>query len=282
MTKARDINHPSDSIIVDRSIMSAFVLVDADNTLWDTDKVFQQAQLNLLAAVEEECKVKVDTPNRLEFVRSIDQEIAGQHHLGLRYPPRFLIAATAMTLNGVGIMKAATTSWKSLTRNRAIGEEQALRIERGYYSDLEKIPALRPGVRDGLTGLCSLGASLVILTEGSRERVKRTAEYHGIIAHFDRVLEVKKERRMFERVLRTAERPSVPVMVGDQISKDIAPAKEAGFVTIYIPGFFTPRWENNQSFECVDFEAIDFAAVPDIVKGLLSEDGSTNRDERIA
>lgn len=38
---------------IDHDIRSAILITDADNTLWDTNKVFADAQLNLLAGIEE-------------------------------------------------------------------------------------------------------------------------------------------------------------------------------------------------------------------------------------
>jgi len=67
------------------------VFIDADNTLWDTDGVFADAQLALLKELEDHLGVQFPEPDRLAFVRAIDQGLAERHHEGLRYPPRFLI-----------------------------------------------------------------------------------------------------------------------------------------------------------------------------------------------
>ena len=50
----------------------ATVFVDADNTLWDTDQVFADAQLGLLSAVETATGVACQVSDRLGYVRAID------------------------------------------------------------------------------------------------------------------------------------------------------------------------------------------------------------------
>ena len=49
------------------------VFIDADNTLWDTDGVYADAQLALLNELEDRLGVQFPELDRLAFVRSIDQ-----------------------------------------------------------------------------------------------------------------------------------------------------------------------------------------------------------------
>ena len=48
------------------------VLVDADNTLWDTDAVFREAQLLVLSLVEAQTQSTCKAPDRLAFIRAYD------------------------------------------------------------------------------------------------------------------------------------------------------------------------------------------------------------------
>jgi hypothetical protein len=47
------------------------------------------------------------------------------------------------------------------------------------------------------------------------------------------------------------------MMVGDQLDRDIEPAKAAGFVTAWFPGGFTPRWSSNRS-DAADLQITNF------------------------
>src|SRR5262249_14799573 len=138
------------------------------------------------------------------------------------------------------------------------------RIESEFFTALQEPPALRPGVREGLERLHAAECLVIILTEGARDRVIRTANYHRLTS-FDRVVEAKKERRMFSRMLRLKRFRSGAFMVGDQLERDIRPAKEAGMRTIYFPGGFKPRWEPAEALVQPDYRIASFSEVPDIV-----------------
>lgn len=218
------------------------VLLDADNTLWDTDGVFAAAQLNLLISIEAALGLNGPTEERLSFVRAFDQELAEQHHLGLRYPPRLLVDALVYGVRGHSTQNAARRAWGQAGQS-GLEPEIVEEIESHYLSELAKQPSLLKGVASGLHRLASFGATLVVLTEGSRKRIKRSIDYHNLGAYIDRVLEAPKTLRTFERVKAIASPSHSLYMIGDQLTRDIQPANQAGAKTIYIPGKFQPRWE---------------------------------------
>lgn len=51
-----------------RSVVSCVVFIDADNTLWDTNGVYAEAQLALLAAVESTVGQRVLARDRLGWL----------------------------------------------------------------------------------------------------------------------------------------------------------------------------------------------------------------------
>lgn len=260
-----DSNHSqraSDSVGVDRPV----IFVDADNTLWDTDKVFAEAQLELLHAVENACEAKAQTPDRLDFIRSIDQKLAARHHLGLRYPPRLLVIALSQMLQGIPVKDAAKNAWTGLKNNYSLSTQAAEKVEKQYFDNLDRIPSLLPGVKTGLSELHVSSFKILILTEGHKERISRSAQAHGLMPFVDRVIEAKKDSRFFERVLRLVGSPKIAVMIGDQVTKDILPASQAGLRTIYIPGNFKPSWEDGTPNSLIDFQVHSFAEVPTVVR----------------
>ncbi|WP_119304748.1 HAD family hydrolase [Dongia deserti] len=244
---------------------AAVVFVDADNTLWETDAVYATAQLDLLSAVEKAVGVVAPTEDRLGFVRSIDQSIAQRHHAGLRYPPKLLVKALALVLKGVPPKTATRRAWQSSDTDQTLSDDAAARIEGAFLSALRTLPALRTGVRNGLVALREAGSVVFIITEGGRDRVLRLARVHGLESLFDRVIEAPKGPRIYLRALRLLRRPANAFMVGDQLDRDIRPAKEAGLKTIYFPGGFRPSWEPNEASVRPDFHIDRFDMVPRIV-----------------
>jgi putative hydrolase of the HAD superfamily len=242
----------------------ATVFVDADNTLWDTDAVFAHAQLGLLSAVEKAVGIRVSDSDRLAFVRELDQQIAERHHQGLRYPPLLLARATAFALSGLGASRAARAAWTGELKT-PMGDGVEGRLEQAFLAEISKPAELRPGVIEGLDRLLAAGCTVLIVTESVAAKISATAERLGLTGHFTRIIEGKKRPELYERVMRLTQSPERAFMVGDQLDRDIAPAKAAGLTTIYFPGGFKPKWMPEESEVSPDFKISSFAEVPEIV-----------------
>ena len=200
------------------------VFIDADNTLWDTNRVYADAQLSLLTDVERASGRHAKVDNRLGWLREIDQALAERHHAGLRYPPRLLAKAVALALIGEGISSAARLAWSGGLRGVQLDEATADRIEIAFFDRLKVQPMLRDGVAQGLRALHEAGCEILVLTEGSREKVLSLIARYGLADLITRVIEAKKERRLFERVIALTRQPTMAFMIGDQFDRDIAPA----------------------------------------------------------
>jgi putative hydrolase of the HAD superfamily len=220
--------------------------VDADNTLWDTDGVFAAAQLGLLTAVERAIECSAIARDRLTFVRSIDQALAERHHLGLRYPPRLLAIAVAHALRGAQADAAAKLAWAGGSMSSGLETLLAEQFELEFLQSSRQLPGLLPGVYEGLHRLHDGGVLILVVTEGARGRVARTADQHGLSRVFERIVEARKSERLFQRVQKLGRVRAPAFMVGDQLRRDIEPAKAAGLVTIYVPSRFRPRWEPDE------------------------------------
>lgn len=244
----------------------ATIFVDADNTLWDTDTVFANAQLGLLGHVERSSGMKAIAEDRLALIRSVDQAIAERHHAGLRYPPHLLARGVELVLeHGHAADEAARLAWRGRPVY-TLDESEVEKIETAYFQDIAKNPALRPGVADGLKRLHSAGHTLLIVSEGRKAKIESVAEQLGVRACFDRVIEGIKSAELYRRILRLTGMPKRAFMIGDQLDRDIVPAKAAGLETIYFPGGFQPRWSLNFSQAQADHVIETFARVPAIVE----------------
>lgn len=244
----------------------ATVFVDADNTLWDTDSVFADAQRNMLDRVEAATGTATDADDRLAYVRGVDQAIAELHHAGLRYPPKLLVRGLAAALAGLSPERAARAAWRGSMLTR-MPDDRVGEIEQAFFADLNRTPEVRQGVREGLEALQAAKCVVLIVTEGARARVERTAkrlELYNLVA---RAIEGPKRPELFRRVLRRTGAPKRAFMIGDQLDRDIEPAKAAGLGTIYFPGGFRPRWTPEEALIQPDHRIENFAEVPSIVLG---------------
>ena len=244
-------------------------LTDADNTLWDTDAVYRNAQFSLLEQVEALVGLQADAEDRLAYVREVDQLLAQGHHSGLRYPPSLLILGLKSRLAGApldGAVRQALVGDAS-----AQGEQQ--KIVQGFFANLSKRALLRPGVTEGLARLSDAGQQVVIATEGAKDKIEGLLEVHGLGAYTHSVLSAPKAAPLYARLAKTT--AGLKMMVGDQLDRDIEPAKAAGFVTAWFPGGFTPRWSSRLSV-AADLEITSFDQAADAFLR-LSGDGKRAR-----
>lgn len=246
-----------------QSVKTMFV-TDADNTLWDTNKIYADAQLKLLESLEGILKIKGPSERRLDFVREIDQELARLHPSGLKYPAKFLAEAMCYGLRGSSADKAARKAWHQ--KKKFDREAVSAAVSEFETNLLNGKPELRSGVRTGLELLRPRVDLVIVATERSKEGCLAILEYHNIIKFIDKVIAAPKEPELFSRLARLAPPNSAKIMIGDQIDRDILPAKVQGFVTVFFPGDFTPKWINAKYFQEADFTISSFGEIVDIVK----------------
>lgn len=222
---------------------NAALVTDADNTLWDTNRVFADAQLMLLEAVELHSGQRSRDDDRLAFVRRHDQRLAAKDHRGLKYPPAFLVQSL----------------WKGLGGATGGPDEVVAAIVTDYFANLSKHAALRPSVKATLATLHKRQVEIIVVSEGNRDRVVDTLGAHGLDAYVSRTITGEKSVDMYRRLLKLAGDPAKAICVGDQLDRDIAFAKSAGFKTVYFPGGFTPEWTDPKLLVHADATITDFA-----------------------
>jgi putative hydrolase of the HAD superfamily len=245
------------------------VFTDADNTLWDTNEVYADAQLSLLEEVERRVGQRAAVDDRLEWIRRIDQMLAERHHTRLSYPPRLLVKALGFALKGEDIPVATRLAWSGGRPGAPISEVVAQEVEANFVNLLKRPPQLRAGVAKGFRQLGEAGCLIVVLTEGRRHQVKLLLEYHGLESNVTRVIEAPKNAQLFSRVLKLT-RPLSAFMIGDQLDRDIAPAKAAGLTTIFFPGKFQPRWLPTEAEVAPDYKVWDFDEAARLILALAN------------
>lgn len=241
------------------------LFVDADNTLWDTDSVFADAQIELLDDVERAVRGSCSTKDRLTFVRAADQELASLHHDGLRYPPVLLVRALSLALGGMEPIRAAKVVWQGNKPAKIDADKEREIIDR-YFQSLKALPRLKQGVAEGLRQMKEFNWQILVVTESAVTRARATAEALSISHFFDRVIEGRKRAELYRRILKLVGSPSNAYMIGDQIDRDIAPAKQAGLKTIYFPGGFKPRWHDEEASPPPDYVISDFREAVQIIR----------------
>ena len=248
-----------------KSEVQILLLSDADNTLWDTDSVYAQAQECLLKSVESLVGITTPRLDRLAFVRDVDQDIAAIHHGRLRYPASLLARALSLRLRGVQASDATRIVCRSHD-SREIVQSEAAQLEKEFYADLKRTPPLRTGVLEGLVKIKAQGLRPLIVTEGHKKRCEELLSFHELEKFFAGLIEAPKRTSLFNRLFRLHGGYDRGFMIGDQLDRDIAPAKEAGFATIYFPSGFVPKWSPGRDAIQPAYEISSFSQVPGIIQ----------------
>jgi putative hydrolase of the HAD superfamily len=249
---------------VTSSSTSTCIYTDADNTLWDTDGLFAEAQLLLLSAAEQITQQKCKASSRLEFVRSYDQAIAAKHHAHLRYPPALLLRALEEGLHGG---TAEETASKVLAQGYEPTHAEAVALTQ-HSALLSRLPTLLSSVREGLDLARSRQIPVYVVSEGPIELLRSRLQALHIDELTDGALSVTKSRYLYERLLRRAA-SATSFMIGDQADRDVRLAREAGMHAILVPGRFRPRWMNDKDAELADAVVENFQAAIEYVVSLL-------------
>lgn len=247
--------------------LAPVVFTDADNTLWDTDGLFAEAQLELLASVEGRAR-EPSGIGRLEHIREIDQKLAESHHQGLRYPVRLLAIAAAHNQAGSTVDRSVQQAWREVGLPPGLTEARLAEIETNFIAHVRRRPPALPGVMEGLHRLDQASAIVHVVSEGDRAKVADRLQFMGATNLVDKIIEAPKSVELYRRIGRLAGGGNRPWMIGDQLTRDIQPAHEAHFRTIYVPSRFRPKWEQKVPAVSADYTVATFAQA---VETILNE-----------
>lgn len=227
------------------------IYTDADNTLWDTNGVYEAAQRGLLTQIEELVGDRSSASDRLAFIRDYDQAIASIHHDHLRYPPDLLARALMLGIRGTPSAEAA----RQVVRAGPLPDTE--RAAQAFHWMLQHSPPLLAGVREGLQLAADRGTAIYVVTEGPKERVARTLQQHGVEQFVSQILSATKTIDLYRRLKKLGDGAPI-AMVGDQLDRDIRPAREAGMLAVWVPSAFLPKWHDAESTTAASFTAENF------------------------
>ncbi|MEX3639185.1 HAD family hydrolase [Paraburkholderia sp. BR14320] len=228
-------------------------ITDADNTLWDTDLIFRNAQLGLLQLIEDATGFSVGPVDRLAFVREIDQGIAQIDHRGLKYPFGMLVSAIAGRLQS---QPPNTAIRQAVLGTDVLPAHITESLVSAFDGMLKELPPLRDGVREGLEILAAAGAKVFVVTEGTRGRIETTLRAHALEGFVETILAAEKNNSLYARLGR-ARAGTWRWAIGDQIDRDVLPALAAGFQAIHFPGGFMPAWQSGEKVGAKAYFSVD-------------------------
>ncbi|HKP53629.1 MAG TPA: HAD family hydrolase [Chloroflexia bacterium] len=263
--------------------MQSLIVFDADNTLWDANKVFTDAQLALLTSLQD-AGLKIDPAEDLATLRSTDM-LLGSILERAEYDFRLLVMAM-MLIASTGVSKEEAAS-QVLSDDPSAADLPPEVIDSSFasYSEaLMQIPPLFPGTKDVLAyiGTCSSKRDplvTAVLSEGNEERLEMILQAHRIRdeRYFDEIVIARKSKQAFEEIKAVGIKllPEPPdqvrtlvMMVGDSLHRDIKLANQADFMTVYKPSRFKGHETPQEEDEKPDYTISALTELPPILHEL--------------
>lgn len=269
--------------------MSKYLLIfDADNTIWDTNAVFESAQLALLNVLSNANLLK-DPQLHLKTLRTVDKELFTR--LG-KFEYNFKLLATTLTyyyLYNLPLNDAIDCSVSQESSQIYESNQAKIIIENAYNAlieSLEEIPELYPDTNLMFSSLDKLKSSncltTILLTEGNSSRISQILEVRDSVRNFfDEILIVNRKSKIeFERAKRiglnllsnkkTKYEYQVLMSIGDSLKRDIKFGNQVGLTTVYKPSYFMGMEKPSEKDETPSFEISSLKELPPLLDQLVS------------
>lgn len=211
--------------------------MDGDNTLWDTNQVFENAQREFLRELER-LGQRLSPVDGLAQLRELDQQLIAL--LG-RAEYDFVLLWRALAQQRLIQERGLET----LIDTPVSGEET---VVSRFMGRLREVPPLLPGALETVARLRAASGphtriSMGIFSEGKPSRLQKTFDTHrDLTALMDFTVVGPKTPENYRAV---AEKQGVLAsqahMVGDSLKKDILAAQTAGYRTVWVPSRYTEQ-----------------------------------------
>jgi hypothetical protein len=273
------------------------LVIDGDNTLWDTNKVFEKAQRWLIRSLSRAKPRSQTNSTILSFdqLRKVDDLLvqeSGRHE----YDFQLLVLALLFLQKGRTEKDSVSLALSELREHPdSVDAKWAAKISQVFRLKLQKIPSLLPSVNRTLKELlllktCYKGRlALILLSEGDEARIRPILECHfGTRRIFDvlQIVERKSEDTLRDaqiqgsKVLESESGSSQIqchlVVIGDSIESDIVPGNSVGAITIYIPGGYKGVESFTSDEKRPQRVLTSFSQIPEIVERILAASGEVN------
>lgn len=202
--------------------MPLHLVLDADDTLWENNALFESIIADFIDWV---AHPKLDAAGVRRVLTDVERLNVAAHGYGTKVFTRSLHDAVAR-LRGGPVTEADRTHLMGLVRRLEVGEVELL-----------------DGVAETLEQLAARGHDLVLLTKGDPAEQRLKIEASGLARHFRETHVVREKDVGTYRALTASAAldPQRTWMVGNSPRSDILPALAAGLGAVHIPHHMT--WE---------------------------------------
>jgi putative hydrolase of the HAD superfamily len=262
--------------------VATILIFDGDNTLWDTNAVFRNAQFALLQSLADS-GIPVQPDEGFETLRRIDKTLI--RVIGnFEYDFSLLVKALVHYYrDSYAVEQAVDKAVASTIDELDVPKDLVTDALDAFHRSLREIPPLFPETESVLTLIrdhaCLEGSVITVLfSEGNIQRLKRIFDRYGIEARyfFDEIVVGPKSKEGFEHARQAGVghirdradcKRDVCVVIGDSLHRDVKYGNQAGCITIYKPAGFMGNEIPDALDEHPDYTIRSLDKLP----GILSE-----------
>jgi len=255
--------------------IAVIVIVDGDNTLWDTNAVFETAQLNMLRNLNRG-DLNIDPKAEFPRLREFD-EILVKHYNKHEYDFSVLAFSLYLFFKGLKRDEAIRRAYEAFEKKLGIeAMDFAIKLGNQFKKELRKFPSLFKDVKETLETLKQHECVIILSSEGDKKRVRRIVRYYSIERYFDHILNGRKSVEQFEKArkigiqkwrIRHPYDKKIPkiIVIGDLLDRDIRFSNLMGAITVYKPGGFKGRQIPRNETEKPKYEIKEMHEVIDLL-----------------
>ena len=251
--------------------MREIVLIDADNTLWNTNHVFNEAMMNMLMAMRNE-GINIDLQKDLVTIQYIDDIYTGRYRIH-EYDLRKLVLASLLVFKGLDVGEAIQIANQPTTIEIEENLKIAKRCYSSLYESLKRIPPLYEDTKAALLFLQRRGDVVILISESNEGKLYRIIHHYHLEVFFDcifgNITNLSDFRRAYLKGMKlfykkyTHDCNKKTIVIGDSLEKEIFFGNMIGAITFYKPGDYKPHQKPRNEMETPDYIVKHF---PDIQK----------------
>jgi len=255
-------------------LLKKIILLDGDNTLWDTNEIFTKAQLKLLEGLENR-NLDIDPEIEFKTLRNFDDVLIKKFKTP-EYDFRVLALALYLFYNHWNKDDAIDEAIRVLKNDKKIrGKRIADKCYEAFKKEMKEHPPLFEGAKDALSILKKWNGALILLSEGNAGRIERIVNHHKIGKYFDLIFSGEKSLKKFNEAVKEGRKilrrkdPKTSkfdvIVIGDLLDKDILFGNRIGAITIHKPGGYKPHQKPTNKMEVPKYTAKDFSEIINIL-----------------
>lgn len=250
------------------------IIFDGDNTLWDTNAIFTDAQLAVLEELRNS-GLDIDPKEEFNNLRLFDDMLIKKYQ---KYEYNFKVLSFALYLyykNKSSKEEAIQIAYDIFKEGKKEDDlDVAEKCYEAFKNKLIQIPSLFPNVKKTLKYLKDIKCFLILLSEGKKERLLKIIDYHDLEQFFDHVSTERKSIEIFNKLISKYSEmlkysrncPRKVIVVGDMLEREILIGNIIGAITIYKPGGYKPNQKPKNKMETPNYKIIEISEIIDLIK----------------